>query len=207
MRITTITPQPPFLTYTAQAEKISPSLGKKDIVTLSDEGKKMQEQASKNTPSLIGTLDNFMDGAGKDGVITLDEIQAFGKKYFKQAEDILVKTLEELNIPSDGSITIRTDQEGKVKVDSDLSARDNARLEAALNEHPDFQQAFIKASSSQSLVDAAEMHLAFAEAYAKDPRAAVARYGIGSSSPGEYVLEYKQEQADLIFQNRFSLIG
>ncbi len=195
------------MTYTAQAEKISPSPGKKDVVTLSDEGKKMQAQASTNTSSLIISLDDFMDGAGKDGVITLDEIRVFGEKYFKQAEDILAKTLEQLNIPSDHSMTISTDEEGVVKVDSDLSAQDNDRLEAALNEHPDFQQAFTKASSSQTLLDEAEKYMEFAEAYAKNPKAALAQYDIGSSSSGEYVFEYAQGQAKLIFQNNFSLMG
>ncbi len=204
MRISPITAQNSFLTYNAQAEKISTSSGKKDVVTLSDGGKKMQAQASTNTPSLMSSLDEFMDGAGKDGAITLDEIQAFGEKYFKQAEEILAKTLEQLGIPSDSNMTISIDEKGRVKVDSNLSAQDNDRLEAALNEHPDFQQAFIKASSSQTLLDEAEKYMEFAEAYAKDPKAAVAQYGIGSSSSGEYVFEYAQGQAKLIFQNNFS---
>ena len=207
MRISPIKAQAPFLNYTAQAEKFSPSSGKKDVVTLSDEGKKMQAQTSANTSSLINSLDDFMDGAGKDGVITLDEIRVFGKKHFKQAQDILAKTLEQLNIPSDRSMTISTDKDGLVKVDSDLSVQDNNRLEAALNKHPDFQQAFTKASSSQTLLDAAEKHLEFAEAYAKNAQAAVSQYGTGSSSSGEYVLEYAQEQTNLVFQNKFSLMG
>ncbi len=207
MRISPITAQNSFLTYNAQAEKISPSSGKKDAVTLSDEGKKMQAQTSTNTSSLINSLDDFMDGAGKDGVITLDEIRVFGEKYFKQAEDILAKTLEQLNIPSDRSMTISTDEEGMVKVDSDLSAQDNDRLEAALNEHPDFQQAYIEASSSQPLLDEAEKYMEFAGAYAKDPKAAVAQYGIGSSSSGQYVFDCGQGQAELIFQDNFSLMG
>jgi len=201
------TPFSTFSNYTAQAEKNSPSSGKNDVVTLSDEGKKMQAKASANSSYLLSSRDNFMDGAGKDGVITLDEIRAYGKKYFKQAENILAETLKELNIPPDISMTISTDEKGVVKVESDLSTQDNDRLETALNEHPDFQQAYTKASSSQTLVDAAEKHLEFAKAYAKDPKAAVAQYGIGNSSLEGYVLTYAQGQARLVAQNRFSLMG
>ena len=207
MRISSISAQTPFLTYTAQAEKISPSPQKNDVVTISDEGKKIQAQDTKTPPSLIGALDDFMDGAGKDGVITLDEIRAYGEKYSKIAEDILTETLKQLSIPSDHSITISTDEKGVVKVDTDLSAQDNDRLEAALNEHPDFQQAFTKASSSQTLIDAAEKYIEFAEAYARDPKEAVAQYGIGSSSSGEHVLQYAQGRASLVFQDSFSLMG
>jgi len=63
-----------------------------------------------------------------------------------------------------------------------------------LNEHSDFQQAFMKSSSSFSLLDAAEKHTEFSQAYAQDPMAAVARYGIGNSSSGEYVIQYAQGQ-------------
>ncbi|WP_022668190.1 hypothetical protein [Desulfospira joergensenii] len=209
MKISSISAPAPFLSYaaTSQTEKDSTLPGKNDVVTLSDEGKKMQAQASANSSSLMSTLDNFMDGAGKDGVITLDEIRAFGEKYLKLSGDILAETLEQLGIPADQSMTIHTDEEGRVRVESDLPARDNEKLEAALNRHPEFQQAFTKASSSQSLLDAAEKHLEFAQAYAQDPKAAVARYGIGSPLSGDYVLEYAQGQTSLVLQNSFSLTG
>ena len=215
MSIRPISAPNPFSIYTSQVgktsqvEKNSSSSGKIDVVTLSDEGKKMQAQNSINTSSIIDSFDDFMDGAGKDGVITLDEIRAFGEKNLKEAEDILAKTLEQLSIPSGHSITISTDREGKVVVDSDLSAHDNDRLETALNEHPDFQQTFARASTSQSFLDAAEKYEEFAQAYAQNPKAAVAQYGIGSSSlsSGEYVLQYAQGQTSLVLQDSFSLMG
>lgn len=207
MRISPISVQNPFGAYTAQAEKTATSPEKNDVVTLSDEGKKMQAKASENTSSLISTLDNFMDGAGKDGVITLDEIRNYGEKNLTTAEGILAETLEQLGIPSDSNITIKTDENGTVKVDSDLLAQENEKLEAALNEHADFQQAYTKASSSQTFIDAAEKHMEFAQAYAKNPKAAVAQFGISSSSSGGFVLQYAQKQASLLFQDTLSLSG
>ncbi|WP_022667224.1 hypothetical protein [Desulfospira joergensenii] len=207
MRINPISAQAAFLNYPCQPEKISSSPGKIDVVTLSEEGKMMQAQVSENNSSLIGTLENFMDGAGKDGVITLDEIQAFGQKNLQIAENILTNTLEQLNISSDSKISIHTDKEGLIRVNSDLSTSDNDRLEAALNKHPDFQQAFTKASSNQSLVNAAEKHMEFAQAYAQDPKSAVAQYNIGSSSSGEYVLQYALGQTALVFQNSVFQVG
>ena len=194
MRISPVSVQPSYFNYTYQAEKISSSPGKNDVVTLSDEGKKMAALGSANSSLLIDTEINFMDGAGKDGVITLDEIRAFSEKKFNAAKDILAETLSQLGIPSGSSITIGTDEEGVFRVDSDLSAQDNDRLETALNEHSDFQQAFMKSSSSFSLLDAGEKHTEFSQAYAQDPMAAVARYGIGNPSSGEYVIQYAQGQ-------------
>lgn len=198
MQISPVSAHNPYLTYTAQAEKTAPLPGKTDMVTLSDEGKKMQANASEDPSSLISALDDFMDGAGNDGAITLNEIRAFGEKYLKETEEILAETLGELGISSDSDITIRTDENGVVRVDSNLSPKENERLETALNEHPDFQQAYTKASSSKTLVDAAEKYLEFAKAYAKDPKAAIAQFGIGNSSSGEYLLQYAQNQANLV---------
>lgn len=203
MRISPVTTQTAYPTYTFQAEKTPHSPGKKDVVTLSDEGKRLQAQNSATNSSLLGKLSNFMDGAGKDGVITLDEIRAFGEKYLNKAKDILAETLYKLGISSDHNITIRTDIEGVVRIESDLSVQDNDRLETALNEHPDFQQAFVKASSSQNMIDAAEKYLDFAKAYAQNPEAAIAHYGIGNSSSGpsgDYVLQYTQGLTNLFFK-------
>lgn len=146
----------------------------------------------------MNRLDDFMDGAGKDGVITVDEIRAFSEKYSKITEDILDETLKTLGVSVNHSLTIQTDEKGMVKVNSDLSAEDNDRLEAALNQHPDFQQAYKKASSNKALLNAVDQYLEFAQAYAKDPKAAVARYKIGDSQANAYVLQYAQGQASWV---------
>ena len=198
MRFSPVSTQILFSAYRSPAEKNSRLPGKNDVVTISEEGKRRQAQDAANRSSIIGSLDDFMDGAGKDGVITLDEIQTFGEGNLEKAEEILAETLEQLGLSYDSSLSVRTDEQGEVRVTSDLSAQDNDRLASALNEHPDFQQALTKAGSSQALMDAAKKHMEFSRAYAQDPGAAVARYGIGLSSSGEVVLEYALGQASLV---------
>lgn len=138
---------------------------------------------------LSSLMDGFMDGAGEDGVITLEEISAFGEKYREKADQVLDETLNALGIPANTKINIRTDEQGRVRVEADLPESTREKLEQALNDHPDFQQHFTKASSSYSMVKAAERHLEFAKAYERNPQAAVALFGLGSPPP-DFIMEY-----------------
>lgn len=51
-------------------------------------------------------LTNFVVGAGKDGVITLEEMRAFRDEQIEMAQSVLVDTLNDLNIKSNGRLQI-----------------------------------------------------------------------------------------------------
>lgn len=172
-----------------------------DMVNISDEGKFLQAQTSaqKGSKNDLMSLDNFMDGAGRDGVITLDEIKTFYQKNLKKSEAILKDTLQSLGLPANASITMQSDSEGKIVVSSDMSAADNEKLEQALNKNHEFKSAFSAAASNRSFIEAIEEHLEFAKAYAKDPKAAVARYGIGNKSKEyDFLFQYTEGVAGFV---------
>nr|WP_319394880.1 hypothetical protein [uncultured Desulfobacter sp.] len=166
-----------------------------DTVEISSQAQSMVENAG--TSDLSQAMSNFMDGAGNDGVITLDEILAYGKKYQEKAEDILDETLDALGLSSNEKITISSDAEGSIVVSSNLSGPDNEKLEQALNDHPDFQQDYAKAASAFSLYDAEIKQSEFAKAYENNPNAVASLYGLGNN-PVDFALEYLNGESRMV---------
>lgn len=165
-----------------------------DRVEISAQGKRMAE--STGNTDLSKMLDSFMDGAGKDGFITLDEILAFGEKYREKANQVLAETCKALGIPSDTKITVSSDDKGNIKVNADLPESRIKELEQALNNHPDFQQHYAKAASAFSLYKAGQQHLEFAAAYEKNPKAAVA--GFSGKNSSDFILEYLNTNSKMV---------
>lgn len=167
-----------------------------DTVEISSRAQSMAE--STGTSDLLSQLKrDFMDGAGNDGAITLDKILAYGKKYQEKAEQILTETLDALGFSSNEKIKISSDWGGNITVKSNLSEADNEKLEQALNDHSDFQQDYIKATSSFSIYNAGIKQSEFTKAYEKNPNAAVALYGLGNN-PVEFVLEYLNGESQMV---------
>lgn len=122
-------------------------------------------------------LSNFMDGAGSDGVITLDEIRAYRDKQMESVQNIVGDTLENLNIKSSGQLQIDIDPYNNNNVVVTGSTDENNKaIAAALQEDDQFRNAFNAASGTATLVAAAEASIPFQEAYSSDPKAAVAQY-------------------------------
>lgn len=182
-----------------QGEKIAASQGSRpsaavsgvqqDRVTLSEQGQALQRQSAASEP-LLSSLDDFMDGAGRDGVITGDEIRAYAQKYSKETDRIFRETLDSLGITDRSNISVDTDHGGNIRVRSDLSEVDNQRLEKALNEHPEFQQTFVRAANGNMMAQIADSWDGYETAYQQDPRAAVARYA--ELGKGSYYFEFSR---------------
>lgn len=118
----------------------------------------------------------FMDGAGEDGAITLEEMRAFRDKKMEQAQSIIRDTLNSLNIKSCGKLQIDIDKDGSVIVTGSTDENNNAIAEA-LQKDDQFRNTWNACSGTSSLVAAAEAAMPFGEAYRSDPKAAVAEYG------------------------------
>ncbi|MGD9158391.1 MAG: hypothetical protein PVG39_08305 [Desulfobacteraceae bacterium] len=137
-----------------------------DKVTISDNAVKA------NLISLSG----FMDGAGDDGVITLEEMRAFRDKKMDQAQSIIRDTLNDLNIKSYGKLKIDIDGNGSVIVSGSTDENNNAIAEA-LQKDDQFRNTWKACSATSSSIAAAEAAIPFHDAYRADPKAAVAEYG------------------------------
>ena len=101
-------------------------------------------------------LTNFMDGAGSDGVITLDEMRAFSDKEIELVQNKLRDILKDLNIESSGRLQIDIDPyNNKVMVTGSTDENNNA-IAAALQKDDQFRNAWNAASGTSTLVAAAE---------------------------------------------------
>ena len=131
-------------------------------------------------------------------------MKAFAEKKYKVADGAFQQVLSNLGITDSASIKVNIDKEGQINVSSNLSKQANDRLQTALNDSQTFSQAFRAAASTKETIAATERHLEFATAYAQDPKAAVARYGIGSKSPaGQAFFTYSEGASSLEYEDPF----
>lgn len=124
---------------------------------------------------ITGLLTKFMDGAGADGVIDLDEIRAFRDKRIKMAQTQLHDTLNNLNIHPSGRLRIDIDPSNKVIV-SGGSAEENSAIAVALQGNDEFINTWHAASGTSSMLAAAEASTPFQNAYRLDRKSAVDQY-------------------------------
>jgi hypothetical protein len=124
----------------------------------------------------ISLLENFMDGAGEDGSITLDEMREFRDKKLASVQNILRDTLNNLNIKSNGRLEIGIDQTNNTVIVSGDTDKNNRAIAKALQKNDQFRDAWAAASGTSTLIAAAEESIQFREAYSSDPNAAVAKY-------------------------------
>ena len=136
---------------------------------------------------------NFMGGAAKDGIITFDEMIKWRDHNVQLTKKILNQTIKELGIDTGSSkLAISSDPHRNFSVEGDLSANDRLRLEAALDENSEFQNAYAAASSESAFIKHTQETEPFRNAYAVNPQAALAKYG--------YLIGKKYD-FDLFYQN------
>jgi hypothetical protein len=142
-------------------------------------------------------LSNFMDGAGNDGVITLDEMRAFRDKQIALVQNIVGDTLKTFNIKSSDQLQIDIDphNNNNVVVTGSTDENNNA-IAAALQEDDEFRNAFKAASGAATLVAAVEASMPFQEAYSSDPKAAVAQYSWLIGREWDFNMYFKDGNVD-----------
>ncbi len=139
-------------------------------------GTSVGDSVSISSKALItGLLSNFMDGAGADGVITLDEIKAFRDKEIGITQSQLQDTLIKLKIKPSGRLKIDIDSSNEVIV-SGGSNEENSAIAAALQKDNEFINAWHAASGTSSMLAAAKASIPFQNAYRSDSKSAVAQY-------------------------------
>ena len=161
-----------------------------DKVSISDGAVKAGLEALSN---FFGS--RFMDGAGEDGVITLDEIRAFRDKNMEQARNIISDTLNDLNIKNYGKLHIDVDNNGSVIVTGSTEENNNAIAEA-LRIDDQFVNIWNACSADSSLIAAAEAAMPFHDAYRADPKAAVAEYGWLIGKDWDFDMYYENGQIE-----------
>lgn len=147
---------------------------------LEDAGEAPVAESTEKKPLHVegdsGLMSSFLDGAGADGVITMEELVAFRDKHAGIAKDILNGYVAKLGIPASSKFSVTTDGEGKARVSGDLSTEDRQRLEDALNSNSTFINSYQAMASTATTIEACKWHQKFAEAYAQNQKQAVSRF-------------------------------
>jgi len=122
---------------------------------------------SKGLPSLFGH-------AGDDGIITGDELRmALGEAKVRY-QNRLISALSAAGIDTSAPLKLEVDTAGRIVVAG--AHPDKARIEALFAEDGQLAGAFKEVMALSNLIARGEEAIAFQAAYAKDPKAAVARY-------------------------------
>ena len=175
------------ITSTTSAPSIETSKKTKctadDRVSISPEAAKLWMQTS------------FMDGAGEDGVITMEEIKAFRDKQIKQVETILQDTLKDLGINSSDPLEIDIDPFNNIIITGGKDT-ENKALAAALQDNSEFINAYNGAGGASTLLSAAAAGESFRNAYSDNPTAAVARYGWLFDKEWDFNISYENGKVD-----------
>lgn len=144
--------------------------GTGDTVTISEEARAMSAAAAAataekdaETPSL-GLLSTELP------LLTPDELA----QKTENVQSRITALFMERGIPTNPPVELYTDKEGAVRVKGDSPYKDE--IEAALADDETLCNDFQMVSAQTEIQEAAERHAAFAEAYERDPEAAVARF-------------------------------
>lgn len=160
-------------------------MGKNDTVSISDEGRNMQAQASDcyADPSCMPGL--FGAEASKDGVITYEEQKAFAKENMEKAAELLMDTLKSLGISGDQSVLLKENSEGKIEITSDLPSGGHEELEQAINANQELVTAFKAGSFANAMIK-----------INNDPGSAHGRFGVGQiASIHEFLMSMEKGTA------------
>lgn len=152
-------------------EKVAAAEG----VSAANQGKDGEKDRLDFSPvGLRGMLDK-MDLFGvkprADGAIHLEDIRSNYAERFEQFSQKLNGLLKKAGIDRGCESILRSDGEGKIRVSNNHPERE--KIEALFEDNPDLANEFRGLSGTASFLRAADEHLKFAAAYAKNPEAAL----------------------------------
>lgn len=154
----------------AQGKKQSPVGGESFAELLQNaaaarSGSSAQSLAAAATP---------LGSTGTDGKIDLNNLRGQADSLLAGLTNRLREQLEAAGIDTSQGISLQVDAQGKIRVAD--GHRLTPQIEAALAKDSSLAREFNQWAGLQAALNAADRHLEFREAYAKDPAAAVQKY-------------------------------
>lgn len=148
---------------------------------------------SKGLPPLFKYAD--------DGVITGDEMRMALGEAKARYQDRLRSALSEAGIDTSVPLRLQLDTAGRVVVAGDHP--DKARIEAIFAEDGQLANVFKEVMALSNMIARGEEAVAFQAAYAKDPKAAVARYSHLFNTTVEVSMTHRWDSdgLDLLFES------
>jgi hypothetical protein len=139
-----------------------------------------QSAGDKVTLSPEGMIASFYSGMGVDYTpgqtsISLEEIEEGLERKRTELTGNINALFQKNDISATPPVELTSDGAGNIRVKGDHP--DKEKIERLFADNPDLANDFRCASAQASLVKAGKEHLEFAKEYAKNPEAAVGKYG------------------------------
>lgn len=138
-----------------------------DVLELSAEGQAAADAASSLS---LGSL----FGAADDGSLSITDMETAQQQIQAQVESKLNRLFAEHDIDTTQEIRLQVGADGRVIVANDHPQRD--QIEQLFADDPELRNDFVQAQSMAEFLGAAQEAIAFQQAYARDPEAAVAQF-------------------------------
>lgn len=171
-----------------------------DILQISAEAEMLANAAEARSPwSLLG-LQGLFGGAAEDGRISIDEMEEMQEQSFSSVQARLISMFTKQGIDTSHEIRLQVAGDGRVIVANDHPQK--AEIEKMINDNEDLRNDFVKMTSLTEMVGSMKESLAFQEAYAKDPYAAVAQYSylFDSSNKANVCLSILGDQFTALYE-------
>jgi hypothetical protein len=157
---------------------------------------------AKNPHSLL--LSEVLTGqslSSGDGSVQIDDIRTHADTLQNDLQRRIHELMSRSGIKLDGAVKLRVSPlDGQLEVEGETSQR--AMIEAALASDPSIATDFRQLSAMRSLLNAANQHSAFAEAYAGEPYQAVVDHGELFDASQVATLQFTSSEAELRFDFR-----
>ncbi|OEU67141.1 MAG: hypothetical protein BA863_14380 [Desulfovibrio sp. S3730MH75] len=165
--------------------------------------KDTQQQRDQSTDSVNFSdsskmISSFFSGLGVEYTpgqsVTMGDLEGGLKNSTKEFRDRTDSLFLENGIRLNPPIELTSDFEGKIRVKEDHPQKE--KIEQLFEENPDLRNKFAGISALNSLVEAGKEYIEFSKEYAKNPQAAVAKYGhmLDSLKNDEFSMIFSAEE-------------
>lgn len=139
-----------------------------------DDEKDCLDLSSGSLQSLRDRMDIFGAKPRADGAVHLEDIRANYAERFEDFTQKLNGLMKKAGIDRGCEAILQSDGQGKIRVTNNHP--DSDKIEALFENNPELANEFRGLSGAASFLRAADEHMKFAAAYAKDPTAAVQQF-------------------------------
>lgn len=176
--------------------------GPADVLDLSEEGKAAATGARTKLP-----LASLFDFDTPEGRVTAPDIKSAQKLASELVQDRLQSRMAERGIDTSKEIRLQVAGDGRVIVANDHPQR--AEIEKIFTDDEPLRNQFVRLSSLTSMASSIDEAVAFQQAYAKNPYAAVAQYShlFNPANRGEFSLVIQGERYETLYEQASGAAG
>jgi len=140
----------------------------------------------------------FADQIGRNGAVSLEDLEALGAQELDSFKDSLFALLKENNIDPSQTIELTIASDGSISVGNENAQK--VPIEKLIEENPELVDQFKKAMSMLTLAAEGKEATEFQEAYKANPNGALSHYGYLFGTHLQGTADLSAQSASIAFQ-------